>query len=64
MVETPDGFVVAVPAEIVQADPKADPTGYSELRNTLIARSSAPTWSASSPMHCASAPSRASISSS
>ena len=35
MVETPEGFVVAVPAEIVEADPKADPTGYSELRNNV-----------------------------
>ena len=35
MVETPEGFVVAVPAEIVEADPKADPTGYSELRSNV-----------------------------
>ena len=32
MVETPDGFVVALPAEIVEADPKADPAGYDALR--------------------------------
>ena len=32
MVETPDGFIVAVPAEIVEADPKADPAGYAQVR--------------------------------
>ncbi len=38
MVETADGFVVAVPAEIVEADPKADPAGYGEVRQA-VARS-------------------------
>ena len=32
MVETPDGFVVAVPAEIVEADPKANPAGFDQVR--------------------------------
>ena len=32
MVETADGFIVAVPAEIVEADPKADPAGYGQVR--------------------------------
>jgi peptidyl-prolyl cis-trans isomerase D len=35
MVETSDGFVVAVPAEIIQADPKADPAGYSQVRQAV-----------------------------
>jgi len=35
MVETPDGFVVAVPAEIVEPDPKADPAGYGQLREAV-----------------------------
>ena len=35
MVETGDGFVVAVPAEIVEADPKADPTGYTQVRQAV-----------------------------
>jgi peptidyl-prolyl cis-trans isomerase D len=38
MVETGDGFIVAVPAEIVEADPKADPAGYSQVRQA-VARS-------------------------
>ncbi len=38
MVETGDAFVVAVPAEIVEADPKADPTGYAQVREA-VARS-------------------------
>ncbi len=38
MVETADGFIVAVPAEIVEADPKADPAGYGEVRQA-VARS-------------------------
>ena len=38
MVETGDGFVIAVPAEIVPADPKADPAGYAEVRQA-VARS-------------------------
>ena len=35
MVETGDGFVVAVPAEIVEADPKTDPTGYAQVREAV-----------------------------
>jgi peptidyl-prolyl cis-trans isomerase D len=35
MVETRDGFIVAVPAEIVEADPKADPAGYAEVRQAV-----------------------------
>jgi peptidyl-prolyl cis-trans isomerase D len=35
MVETGGGFVVAVPAEIVEADPKADPTGYGQVRQAV-----------------------------
>lgn len=35
MVETSDGFVVAVPADIVEADPKADPAGYSQVREAI-----------------------------
>jgi peptidyl-prolyl cis-trans isomerase D len=35
MVETPEGFVVAVPAEIVEADPKADPAGYAQVRQAV-----------------------------
>lgn len=35
MMETSDGFVVAVPAEIVEAEPKADPTGYSQVRQAV-----------------------------
>ena len=38
MVETGDGFVVAVPAEIVEADPKADPAGYDQVR-AVVTRS-------------------------
>ncbi len=38
MVETGDAFVVAVPAEIVDADPKADPAGYGQVRQA-VARS-------------------------
>lgn len=38
MVETGDGFVVAAPAEIIEADPKADPAGYSQVRD-VVARS-------------------------
>jgi peptidyl-prolyl cis-trans isomerase D len=38
MVETPDGFVVAVPAEIIEADPKADPAGFDAL-HTAVTRS-------------------------
>jgi peptidyl-prolyl cis-trans isomerase D len=40
MVETQDGFVVAVLTEIRQPDPKADPVGYSQVRDAL-ARASA-----------------------
>ncbi len=35
MVETPDGFIVAVPAEIDEPDPKNDPAGYSQVREVL-----------------------------
>jgi peptidyl-prolyl cis-trans isomerase D len=35
MVETGDGFVVAVPAEIIDTDPKADPTGYGQVREVV-----------------------------
>jgi peptidyl-prolyl cis-trans isomerase D len=35
MVETTDGFVVAVPAEIIEADPKSDPTGYGQVREAV-----------------------------
>ena len=38
MLETGDGFIVAVPAEIVEADPKADPAGYGQVRQ-VVARS-------------------------
>jgi peptidyl-prolyl cis-trans isomerase D len=38
MVETGDAFIVAVPAEIVKADPKADPAGFGEVRQA-VARS-------------------------
>ena len=33
--DTADGFIVAVPAEIVQPDPKADPVGYKRVRDAL-----------------------------
>jgi peptidyl-prolyl cis-trans isomerase D len=36
MVETPDGFVVAVPAAIDQPDPKADPADYAKVRQALM----------------------------
>jgi peptidyl-prolyl cis-trans isomerase D len=36
MVETADGFIVAVPAEIVKADPKTDPAGYAEVRQAVL----------------------------
>ncbi|MBN9559620.1 MAG: SurA N-terminal domain-containing protein [Alphaproteobacteria bacterium] len=36
MVETPDGFVVAVPATIEQPDPKADPADYDKVRQALM----------------------------
>ena len=35
MIETPDGFVVAVLAEIRQADPDADPIGFGQVRDAL-----------------------------
>jgi peptidyl-prolyl cis-trans isomerase D len=38
MVETPEGFIVAVLGEIVEADPKADPAGYAQVRQA-VARS-------------------------
>jgi peptidyl-prolyl cis-trans isomerase D len=34
-VETPDGFVVAVLTDIVEPDPKDDPTGYAGVRDRL-----------------------------
>ena len=38
MVEAGDGFIVAVPAEVVEADPKTDPAGYNQVRE-VVARS-------------------------
>jgi peptidyl-prolyl cis-trans isomerase D len=35
MVETPDGFVVAVLAAIQDPDPKADPVGYGQVQSAL-----------------------------
>jgi len=35
MVETPDGFVVAVLAEIQEPDPKSDPVGYGQVKQAL-----------------------------
>jgi peptidyl-prolyl cis-trans isomerase D len=35
MVETPDAFLVAVPAQIVAPDPKSDPAGYGQIRESL-----------------------------
>lgn len=35
MVETPDGFLVAVPAEIVAPDPAHDPADYDQVRAVL-----------------------------
>ncbi len=35
MVQTPDSFIVAVPAEIQEPNPSADPTGYATLRESL-----------------------------
>ena len=35
MVETPEAFVVAVPAEIVEPDPKSDPAGYARLQTAI-----------------------------
>jgi peptidyl-prolyl cis-trans isomerase D len=40
MGESGDAYIVGVPAEIVEADPKADPAGYAQLREA-VARSSA-----------------------
>ena len=62
MVETGDGFIVAVPAEIVEADPKADPAGYDQVRAGGGALGRHRSGQPSSPTHCARAPSRASIS--
>lgn len=36
MVETPDGFIVATPAEIAEADPKTDPAGFDQLRTAVV----------------------------
>ncbi|MEJ0015233.1 MAG: peptidyl-prolyl cis-trans isomerase [Acetobacteraceae bacterium] len=38
MVQTAESFIVLVPAEIVEADPKADPAGYAQVRDA-VARS-------------------------
>src|SRR5262249_32013329 len=38
MVETVDGYIVGVLAEILEADPKTDPAGYAQLR-TAVGRS-------------------------
>lgn len=35
MVETQDGFIVAVLADIQEPDPKSDPVGYSQVRDAL-----------------------------
>lgn len=35
MVETADGFVVAVLAKVVEADPAADPVGFGQVRDAL-----------------------------
>jgi hypothetical protein len=35
MVETPEGFVVAVLSEIDLPDPKADPVGYGQVQQAL-----------------------------
>lgn len=35
MVETPEGFVVAVPVEVASPDPAADPAGLAQLRAAL-----------------------------
>ena len=40
MVETQDGFVVAVLADIQEPDPKSDPVGYSQVRDALARASS------------------------
>jgi peptidyl-prolyl cis-trans isomerase D len=36
MIDTGDGFIVAVPAEIIEPDPKADPTGYGQVREAVV----------------------------
>ena len=56
-----DGFIVAVPAEIVEADPKADPSRLRRrcARRCALGRQDIASVSLT---HCASAPSRASIS--
>jgi hypothetical protein len=35
MVETPEGFTVAVLAQVTTPDPKIDPAGYNRLRDAL-----------------------------
>jgi peptidyl-prolyl cis-trans isomerase D len=35
MVEAGDEFIVAVPAEIVEANPEADPAGYGQVREAV-----------------------------
>ena len=36
MVETPEGFIVAVLAETVEPDPKADPVGFDRVRTVIL----------------------------
>jgi peptidyl-prolyl cis-trans isomerase D len=38
MLETPEGFIVAIPAEIAPADPKSDPMGFEQTR-AVVTRS-------------------------
>lgn len=35
MVETPEGFIVALPAEIIEPDPKTNPTGYDQAKAAI-----------------------------
>ena len=35
MVETPDGFIIAVPAQIEEANPTANPAGFDQLREVV-----------------------------
>jgi thioredoxin-like negative regulator of GroEL len=35
MVETPEGFVVAVLSQVLAADPATDAAGYAQMRETL-----------------------------
>jgi peptidyl-prolyl cis-trans isomerase D len=38
MVETPEAFLVAVPAEVIEPEAKSDPAGYEQVR-TAVTRS-------------------------